>query len=156
MSRYKTKAEQAGDDAKMHGLLTEPAWVEKRKRVMNSRDKWKEQEVLNPDGVVKQVIPYEEPFTKKQEDNIASNARARNWQYKRATKTSGMYGEQKHYNPKSTRALTDEEAIICRVEYRNTSMRKLALRFGVSEKCVMRCLKGFTYKHLNGIAKPVF
>lgn len=155
MTKYKTPAEKAADDCIKNGGL-DPAWKEKKRRWMNSRYKWHEHSTINPNGVVTQVIPYEEPLTEMQKEVLALNAREANWKYKRATKTSGKYGEQKHYNPKSTRALTDEEAIICRKEYHTTSMRKLALRFGVSEKCVMRCLKGYTYKHLNSIVKPIF
>ncbi len=152
---YKTQAEKAADDAIKDGLL-EPAWIEKRKRTRLTRNQWHEQKVINPNGVVATVIPYQEPYPARKQEQLGRDARVNNWRYKHETRGTGMAGEQKHYNPKSTRALTDEEAIICRMEYRNTSMRKLAIRFGVSEKCVMRCLKGYTYKHLNSIVKPIF
>lgn len=155
MSRFKTPAERAADDAIKHGLL-KPHWVEKRKRWMNSRDKWKEQTTIIPSGLEVNVIPYEEPITKNKSEQLSRDARIENKQNRRLAEPVGKAGERKHYNPKSTRSLTDEEAILCRRQCREISIRKLALYFDVSENCVLRCVKGYTYKHLNHIAKPIF
>lgn len=129
---------------------------EKRRRWCRLQYKWEEHDTLNPNGVKVTHIPFQEPIPEKPSEIIHHGAKANNWKYNHKLNNSGKFGEQKHYNPKSTRALTDEEAVSARLEYPKMSMRLIAIRFGVSEKCVMRCVKGFTYKHLNHIAKPHF
>jgi phosphopantetheinyl transferase (holo-ACP synthase) len=51
--------------------------------------------------------------------------------------------------------LNDREAVYCRNNIKRYSISTLATMFGVSESCVKRCVQGFTYKHLDDIAKPM-
>lgn len=158
MSKFKSPGQKARDDAARHSI-NEPAWVEKKKRTKNGRSLWHEQWVINRDGVEVKKIPYREPTIITREETMFRETKARrDWQYSHKVNRhiTGKAGEQVQYNPKSTRALTDEEAIICRIERSATSVRKLAITFGVSERCVERCINGDTYKHLNKIAKPRF
>lgn len=63
-------------------------------------------------------------------------------------------GEAKKSNFYSTKALDDYEAAYCRDNLAHYTIKQLALKFKVSERCVTRCVKGITYKHLNGSHKP--
>lgn len=127
---------------------------EGKRRWKRPQYNWAEHEVLNPNGVKVTHIPYKEEIPKTVFNEILRDAKANNWQYQQKVKNTGKAGEQKHYNPRSTRALTDVEAVACRLEYPKTSFRLLAIRFGVSQRCIENCVKGFTYKHLNAVAAP--
>ncbi len=155
MSKFKTAGEQAREDI-ARAELSEPGWVENKKRSLNSREAWHNRWVRNPNQVEAKKIEYKEPAPAENKRIFLDTTASKDWQYNHRVRghLTGKAGEQIVYNPKSTRALTDEEAVICRIERSSTSVRKLAIRFGVSEKCVQRCINGDTYKHLNKIVKP--
>lgn len=58
-------------------------------------------------------------------------------------------GDPRHSNYNSSKSLKDIEAIFCRMNKYKFTCKELAARFHVSERCISRCLRGFTYKHLN-------
>jgi hypothetical protein len=56
--------------------------------------------------------------------------------------------------PRVLRALTDEQAIFCRKYHKHYGAVKLAMKFEVSPKTVMRAVMGITHKHLNKKVPP--
>ena len=49
----------------------------------------------------------------------------------------------------NTSALSEEDAIACRVNKTNSSIEHMAKRYGVTVKAVTRCVYGKTYKFLD-------
>lgn len=54
-----------------------------------------------------------------------------------------------------SKALNDIEAAYCRMNVKKFTHAELAKKFGVSEKCVKRCVQGMTYKHLDKEFPPM-
>lgn len=54
-----------------------------------------------------------------------------------------------------TRTLNDKEAAYCRLYAAKFTHEELARKFGVSVKCVKRCIQGVTYIHLNEQFPPM-
>jgi predicted transcriptional regulator len=56
--------------------------------------------------------------------------------------------------PKVLKALKDEEVIFCRKYHKWYSIMKLAMKFEVGPRTVLRALIGITHKHLNSKVPP--
>lgn len=69
---------------------------------------------------------------------------------------SNKIGDPRKSNYGHKRALSDTDAIYCRLNRKDYTVIQLAEKFGVSERCVNRCVRGLTYKHLNSRYKPWF
>ena len=54
----------------------------------------------------------------------------------------------------NTKALTDTEATKCRLKCGGKTIKELAIKYGVTDKTVERCVYGKTYKHLNAKYPP--
>jgi len=76
------------------------------------------------------------------------------WHKNHGNNKTGISGEPVHSRPSDLRKLTDEEVIICRRESYTIAAQHLAFRYGVSRATMSNAIRGYTYKHLNDIAKP--
>lgn len=133
-----------------------PGWADRLRMVKSAYATLKKVEVIdNPDAKITKCpertqyhVPRKEAT--EQFERELKHLKKVTQQVSRKNKS----GSQRHSSHCISKALDDRQAIYCRQNKAEYTIKALANKFGVSERCVLRCVKGITYKHLNSQAKP--
>ncbi len=143
----------------MKSKSVKPGWAETHWKSQKQVNEWYESITVNPNDVDPSKLPPIENFPKNRNvRTVEVNDIDLLKEYRKKTRFYPMRspaGSPKRFDKTDNwRALTDVECVQARLEHMELTIEELAARYNVSPYTMTRAIKGYTYKHLNRIAKP--